>query len=96
MKKSVIVVTLLTSVLLLGTANGWACQVLGPNKHVGQLTKVDKLASTFTILDAEMGTPITFVAANQDMIKLVSKAKGQVIVGFEEKDGKLNAVDVHF
>lgn len=72
-----------------------ACQVAGPNKHVGQVTAVDGAASTFTILDAETRAPITF-HASKAILKDVSGASGQVMVSYEEKGGDLVAVDVHF
>lgn len=31
-----------------------ACDALGPNRHVGVVTKIDQKTATFTIIDAQM------------------------------------------
>ncbi len=81
--------------LLLVAGGAMACQVAGHNKHVGEITKVDGAAGTFTIHDLESDGPITF-KADKAMLKDASKAKGQVMVSFEQKGDQLQAVDIHF
>lgn len=77
---------------LLAVAGGaWACESAGHNKHVGEVTKVDTMAGTFTIHDVGMDGPITFTA-DQAVLKTASQAKGQVLVSFEKKGEKLKAV----
>jgi hypothetical protein len=94
MKKGIVSVVGLCGLLLLG-GNALACEVAGPNKHVGPVTAVDNDAATFTILDAETRAPITFAASNA-ILRDVSRAKGQVMVSYQDEGGKLVAVDVHF
>src|SRR3569833_1327099 len=79
MKKSI-------SVLLMGAAlafagGAWACDGAGQNKHVGEVTKIDKTAGTFTIHDVQTNAPITF-KASKEILDHAAKAKGQVMVGF--------------
>ena len=95
MIKTKLVAAVSAVMLLLSAGGSWACEVAGPNKHVGQITKIDKLAGTFTIMDAEKGEPITFSFPSEKLTNL-AKVKGQVMVGYEEKDGQLVAVDIHY
>lgn len=82
------------SSLLMVAGGAWACQGAGHNKHVGDVTKVDKTAGTFTIHDMESDGPITFTA-DQAVLKNASQAKGQVTVSFEKKGDNLQAVALH-
>ncbi len=82
------------SSLLLVAGGAWACTGAGHNKHVGDVTMVDKLAGTFTIHDMESDGPITFTA-DQAVLQNASQAKGQVTVSFEKKGDKLKAIDLH-
>ena len=43
----------------------WACDAMGPNRHVGVVTQIDPKAKTFTIIDAQKQTPITFTASKK-------------------------------
>lgn len=43
----------------------WACDAMGPNRHVGVVTQIDPKAKTFTIIDAQKQKPITFTAAKK-------------------------------
>lgn len=40
----------------------WACDAMGPNRHVGVVTQIDPKAGTFTIIDAQKQKPVTFTA----------------------------------
>jgi len=82
------------SLMLTGAGQAMACSAAGPDKHVGSVTAVDQQAGTFTILDAEKRTPITFVASKQ-VLSYAAAAKGEVIVRFEQADGGLVAREVH-
>lgn len=95
MKARILSGILMGGVLVFGAGAAAACEVAGPNKHVGPVTAVDRDAATFTILDAETQAPITF-AANRSILKDASRAQGQVMVSYEDNDGKLRAVDIHF
>lgn len=56
------------------TLPSWACDAVGPSRHVGVVTKIDPKAGTFTILDAQMRKPMTFIAEKTilDALKLNS------------------------
>lgn len=43
----------------------WACDAMGPNRHVGVVTQIDPKAKTFTIIDAQKQKPITFTASKK-------------------------------
>jgi len=91
MKKSI-------SVLLMGAAlafagGAWACDGAGQNKHVGEVTKIDKTAGTFTIHDVQTNAPITF-KASKEILDHAAKAKGQVMVGYEKSGDALKAKDI--
>lgn len=84
---------LLMSAALGFTGGAWACEGAGHNKHVGNVTKVDTKAGTFTILDLETNAPITF-KASQEVLKEASHAKGQVLVGYEKSGDALKAKEI--
>src|SRR3569832_1685492 len=86
MKKSI-------SVLLMGAAlafagGAWACDGAGQNNHVGEVTKIDKTAGTFTIHDVQTNAPIAF-KASKEILDHAAKAKGQVMVGYEKSGDAL-------
>lgn len=97
MQNKTITAVIMSLLLILATVPSWACEVAGHNKHVGEITMVDQQAGTFTIHDVEQNGPITFIAT-ESLIKDAAKAKarGQVMVSFEEKEAGLVAVDIHF
>jgi len=95
MKKQMLPIVMLASLVLFAATPTFACSVAGPNKHVGQVTAVNTRAGTFTILDAETKKPITF-AASAGILKDAAKAKGSVMVSYEQSDGKMVAKDIHF
>lgn len=74
----------------------WACDAAGNSTHIGSLMSVNAADKTFTIQDAQLNSPITFVASS-DIIEALNDAKGSIMVNYEEKeDGKLTAVGVTF
>ncbi len=85
----------LMSLLVIGSASAVACESMGPSAHVGQVTSIDSGKGTFTIMDAESRSPITFTASS-DIISGLKDAKGMVKVNFEEQGKNLNAVGVTF
>jgi len=95
MKKYIFITMMVAGLSMSATESAFACSVAGPNKHVGQVTAVNTKAGTFTILDAETRKPIVF-AASANMIKDAAKAKGSVMVSYEQSDGKMIAKDIHF
>lgn len=77
--KTLITALFLTSIVSLPA---WGCLSAGPATHVGKVLKVDGDNGTFTILDAETVSPITF-KADADIMKKVASATGTAIVDFE-------------
>jgi len=57
------------SVIVLAIASvsipSWACDAMGPNRHVGVITQIDPKAGTFTIIDAQKRMPMTFIAGKE-------------------------------
>src|SRR3989442_13983590 len=43
----------------------WACDAIGPNRHVGVVTKIEPNAGTFTIIDAQTERNMTFTASKK-------------------------------
>ncbi len=43
----------------------WACDAMGPNRHVGVVTKIEPNAGTFTIIDAQTERNMTFTACKK-------------------------------
>jgi len=95
MKKQILTIVMAAGLVMFAATPIFACSVAGPNKHVGQVTGVNTKAGTFTILDAETQKPITF-AASAGILKDAAKAKGSVMVSYEQSDGKMVAKDIHF
>jgi len=75
------------------TPASFACSVMGANTHVGNIMSVNSQARTLTIMDEETSKPITFSVNEQLLLKL-SSAKGQVVVHYTGKGGKLTATDI--
>lgn len=71
---------------------GWACDATGPNRHVGVVTKIDQKTATFTIIDAQMQKPITFMATKEILSAL--KLNNNFIVTFEKNGQQIKAKNV--
>jgi len=85
--------TVSVAAVVLGiTANVWACNSAGPNKHVGNVTAIDLGKKTFSIRDAETDHLITFQTSDSSL--RVLKVNDRVLVGFKEDHGKMIALDI--
>lgn len=74
----------------------FACDAMGPSKHMGQLMSINAEKNTFTIRDAQSQSPLTF-NANNDILTGLKGASGSIMVNYEENDaGGLDAVGVTF
>ena len=73
--------------------DAWACKSAGSNVHVGVLTSVDAKAKSFTIIDAETRSPITFVS-DEAILKDLAGVKGTIGVSYEEAKGVFRALEV--
>jgi hypothetical protein len=94
-KRNTIAFTLFTASLFVSGAT-FACDAMGPSKHMGQLMTIDNEKNTFTIRDAQSQSPVTFTA-NSDILSGLKDASGSIMVNYEENDaGGLNAVGVTF
>lgn len=96
--KKIIYSTALSGILAIGfltlPMSAFACDAMGPGKHMGSITSVNAADKTFTIRDAQLQIPITFKASDE-IIEAVSGAKGgNVQVNFEEDDGTLTALGI--
>jgi hypothetical protein len=93
MKKLVIAAAM--SVAAMMSANVMACGGDGSGQHIGKVTNVNTAEHTFTIMDMESRSPMTF-NASAHIMKVVQKAGGPVQVHYEEDDdGALQAVGVN-
>jgi hypothetical protein len=71
----------------------FACDAMGDDKHVGSVTGVDAKAGTFTIMDAQLRKPLTFLASTA-VLEQANSASGRLTVTFEQKDGQLIATGI--
>jgi len=83
---------IISGVMLALPAVGLACSAAGEGVHLGNVLGVDKAAGTFTIRDAETGSPITFMADDSNLKGL--DAGSGVTVEFEEAGDALKATGV--
>lgn len=86
-------VSALAAAAMLATAPTLACEAAGPSTHVGQVLKVDRADGSFSIMDAENLTAITF-SAGADILDKVANTKKMAIVNYEDTGNGLKAVSV--
>lgn len=87
----------ITATLLLASTGVFACGGENSGKHIGMVTGVNASLNTFTIMDMESRTNITFKANQEIMTAVGKKNGGQVMVNYEENDsGVLDAIGVTF
>lgn len=70
-----------------------ACDMAGPNAHVGMVIQVDPQAHTFTIRDAQTRHSITF-KATPALMKHLSNTTNQVLVKYKKDAGDLVATSI--
>ncbi len=86
-----LLVGVIVSVMCLASA-ALACDVAGPDTHVGQIKAIDLAQSSFTILDQQVKQPFTFLAAPEQLKGL---SLGQmVMVKYTETKGQLKAEEI--
>ncbi|MEJ2552764.1 MAG: hypothetical protein P8079_01820 [Gammaproteobacteria bacterium] len=95
MQRKVLIPVVASVILMTMSATGWACKMAGDHKHVGMVTKVDPVAGTFTIIDAETNKPIVF-SADRKVLSNAEHAQGQVMVSYENRAKQLVAVDINY
>ncbi len=70
-----------------------ACGAPGSTTHVGGLMTVDQDNKSFTILDAQSGSPISFVA-DDGILENLDGVSGVIQVTFEQTGETLRALAV--
>ena len=95
MQRKAVISILAAGALMMVSATGWACKMAGENKHAGVVTKVDQVAGTFTIRDAETNAPIVF-SASRETLSNAAHAQGQIVVSYENREKQLVAVDINY
>ncbi len=87
---------LILSMMLLVVASvavpTWACDALGPNRHLGVVTKIDPSAHAFTIIDAQRNKPMTFTATKK--ILDVLQVEQEFVVTFRMEGRQMQAVAI--
>jgi hypothetical protein len=70
----------------------FACELAGPNTHIGEIKAIDPAQQSLTILDRQMKKAVTFLAA-PDQLKGLSA--GQLVsVKYSEMKGQLKAEEI--
>ena len=84
---------LMSSLAVAGMAP--ACDVVGKNKHFGNLVSVDEDAMTFTIVDSETKEKISFRASRQ-LLSMLSTDRFVKVQYRQADDGQLETVALQF
>ena len=95
MNKFIRLGVLLTGLVLAG--NAMACGGEASGKHIGNITAHNSGSNTFTIMDMQSQSPITFRANAEIMAAVQRNPSAQVMVNYEENDeGALQAIGITF
>jgi len=86
-----VVILVILAIFVIPTS--YACDSAGPNVHVGKITAVDSDTSTFTLLDAETGSPIKFAASSKLLLGLAGLRR-TIAVDYQEEEGHLVALNI--
>ena len=74
------------------TLPAFACELAGPNTHIGAIKAIDLAQRSLTILDRQMKKPFTFLAAPEQLKGL---SPGQLVsVKYSEMKGQLKAEEI--
>ena len=69
-----------------------ACELAGPNTHIGKIKAIELAQSSLTIIDQQMKKDVTFLAAPEQLKGL---SPGQrVSVKYSEMKGQLRAEEI--
>ncbi|OLC17120.1 MAG: hypothetical protein AUH29_03135 [Candidatus Rokubacteria bacterium 13_1_40CM_69_27] len=82
----------LSLVLLGAAAVAPACELAGPNTHMGTIVAIDAAQSTLTLRDAQTRQNLTFLA-RPELLKDVA-VKDEVAVVYAQEGGKLRATAI--
>ncbi|MGH7409677.1 MAG: hypothetical protein ACREJ6_01240 [Candidatus Methylomirabilis sp.] len=75
-----------------GAFPAFACELAGPNTHIGKIKAIELARSSLTILDQQMKKDVTFQAA-ADLLEGLSLGQ-RVAVKDSEANGKLKAEEI--
>ena len=81
------------AVLGAASVTAWGCDAAGPTTHVGKVLSVNTGKNTFTILDAQTISPVSF-QADEVILKKVAAGDGTAIVSFIDDGVDLIATEV--
>lgn len=70
----------------------FACELAGPNTHIGKIKTIELAQSSLTIIDQQMKKDVTFQAA-QEQLKGLSVGQ-RVSVKYSEMKGQLKAEEI--
>jgi cold shock CspA family protein len=70
----------------------FACELAGPNTHIGKIKAIELAQSSLTIIDQQMKKDVTFQAA-QEQLKGLSVGQ-RVSVKYSEMKGQLMAEEI--
>ena len=70
-----------------------ACELAGPNTHIGKIKAIELAQSSLTIIDQQMKKDVTFLAAPEQLKGL---SPGQLVsVKYSEMKGQLKAEEIN-
>ena len=93
MNKKTTFTSMILTVALTVPALALACGAPGSTTHVGGLMTVDQDNKSFTILDAQSGSPISFVA-DHGILDSLDGVSGVIQVTYEQTGDMLRALAV--
>lgn len=70
-----------------------ACSSMGSSTHAGKIMSVDPETGTFTIMDFETMSPVTF-SADETIMQQIMKGEGAAIVDYTGEGMDLTATGV--
>ncbi len=92
-KKWILGALVLTLAVLVGSVGfSGACSSMGPDKHVGVVKAVDTPEGSLTLVDAETGKPIRFIASAKLLEKV--KVNDKAVVTFKMEEDRLLAKEI--
>lgn len=89
-KYSIAVIVVLSGMFSSGL---WACSSMGSSTHAGKVMSIDEDAKTFTIMDLQTMSPVTF-NADKKIMQQIMNAEGTAIVDYTEEGENLTATGV--
>jgi len=90
-KATRVLVAVIVSMTFLGLP-AFACELAGPNTHIGKIKSIELAQSSLTIIDQQMKKDITFQAVPEQLKGL---SPGQrIAVRYSEANGRLKAEEI--